>query len=324
MKYKVIFAFLLIFSSSVSALNEKSAEELTVNTAHQDKKSLHDKGTTKLRARIKYDQHNLAFALPKKRIFAGYKSNEEALSKITKSLDLKNVKVKAVKEGLYGESEEFEIDVNIAQGTFYIISKYEDMENLSKTPLNSKSGIDNDSLFKKVEQIINDLGIQDAESCHLAYLGMQGKEIGGQLGKPAVVSRKVFIDRTINEIPVLGNRLVLTFDLDGKFRKLAGRWTPINVKESTFTVSMNYDEIVSYVVGEIARNYRIYIGRESGVYLKNAYIVGVKEKLLSEMSEPQPLTPAWVASMDSLGKDGGLTIKKVFVVPEQKSLSGKL
>lgn len=324
MKSIIFVIFISFICFSVPAFGQEITKTLVNNNVDTKKIKTPHSEMKKLRTRIKTDRDHFEFAMPKKVIFTGYRDNKDALSKITTTFNLKNVKARSRNNAIIGESEDFEIDINASQGTFYIVSKYNDVRHPFKVPLSNKPEIKNDDLFKIVEGIIYKLGINDAESCHLAYLGMQGKEIGGKLENPTMVSRKVFIDRTINEIPVLGNRLVLTFDLDGKFRKLAGRWTPINVKESVFTVDMNKDEIQSHVVSEISQNDRIFIGRESDVFLNKAYIVGYKDKLLSEMNGPQPLKPAWVASMDSLSKDGGLTITTIIVAPEIKYSSGKL
>jgi hypothetical protein len=48
------------------------------------------------------------------------------------------------------------------------------------------------------------------------------------------VEKLVFVDRVVNGVPVLGNRVVLSHHLDGRLRQIVGRWTPINFEKSQF------------------------------------------------------------------------------------------
>jgi hypothetical protein len=73
---------------------------------------------------------------------------------------------------------------------------------------------------------------------------------GGVIGEPDEardVFKKVYVSRGISGVPVAGDYLVVTFDLDGSFRKLVGTWRRVDGLQSQLSTSMSENEVHSFV-----------------------------------------------------------------------------
>ncbi|MCK9458054.1 MAG: hypothetical protein M0R80_00045 [Proteobacteria bacterium] len=114
----------------------------------------------------------------------------------------------------------------------------------------SEEGVDEDELRKRSEEILWEFGAlpEETQDIRTAYL-MSGyidytKAKDGFIG-PEKYSRravKVIIERIIGGIPVLGDRMVFSYALDGGFRKLIGQWKRIDFSESVLGISMTEED----------------------------------------------------------------------------------
>ena len=63
-------------------------------------------------------------------------------------------------------------------------------------------------------------------------------------GKPYAIGTKVYFWRSISGVPVEGDFSVVSFNLDGTFRKLKHDWQPINYNSSTFKSEKTQTEVI--------------------------------------------------------------------------------
>lgn len=74
----------------------------------------------------------------------------------------------------------------------------------------------------------------------------------GALPGPSVqLGKKVFLDRAIGNVEVAGQRLVMTFNLDGRLRKVRGRWTPIDYARSRLRSQLTQAEFIERAVSAL-------------------------------------------------------------------------
>jgi hypothetical protein len=158
-----------------------------------------------------------------------------------------------------------------------------------------------EEVFMAAESILNTLGVTDAEAATTADLHGQFRNIGEEPDEPVALARKVFVDRTIGGVPVIGDRLVVSFGMDGSFRGLHGRWTPVDTEHSVLEVAMDEGEIVGLVADSMS------YGPEVPVMVRTVLVPDGIESLVEEGDfgpYPKPLRLAWEAGVDTVGPDG--------------------
>jgi hypothetical protein len=193
------------------------------------------------------------------------------------------------------ETEAFVVDVDAERGAFLIRAK-------ATFPMVESDGwASREEVFTAAENVLNTLGVTDAETATTADLHGQFKAIDGEPEEPVALARKVFVDRTIGGVPVLGDRLVVSFGMDGSFRGLHGRWTPVDVAGSVLEVAMDTGEIEALVAGSMG------YGAETTAMVRTVLVPDGIESLAEEGDVgpyPKALRLAWEAGVDTMGPDG--------------------
>jgi len=193
------------------------------------------------------------------------------------------------------ETEAFIVDVDAERGVFLIRAK------ATYPMVESDEWASREEVFTAAESILNTLGVTDAETATTADLHGQFKAIDGEPEEPVALARKVFVDRTIGGVPVVGDRLVVSFGMDGSFRGLHGRWTPVDVAGSVLKVAMDTGEIEELVAGSMG------YGAETTAMVRTVLVPDGIESLAEEGDVgpyPKALRLAWEAGVDTVGPDG--------------------
>lgn len=103
-----------------------------------------------------------------------------------------------------------------------------------------------EALLAATKDLLRAIGENDPDShaFEVRYLGASVKERGG--GAPTVyrVARKIFVQRLIANRPVLGDRIVFTFGLDGRFRKMLGQWRRLDLTASRLTTQVTEEQFI--------------------------------------------------------------------------------
>jgi len=195
---------------------------------------------------------------------------------------------------ILAETAHFTVKVDTERGRFAIVGKDE------FPVVESDDTAPYEEVYVAAESALNTLGVTDAETAHAADLNGQFKEIGGAAGEPVALARTVFVDRTMGGVPVVGDRLVVDFGMDGSFRGLHGRWTPVDVVNSTFAVDLGADEIEALVQGEVSAS-----DSPDPVLVRTVLVPDGIESLIED-AEPYPRAVhlAWEVGVQTYGPDG--------------------
>ena len=65
------------------------------------------------------------------------------------------------------------------------------------------------------------------------------------------LGKKVYFRRVLGDVEVAGNKLALSFNLDGSFRKMRGRWTPIDYANSQLASPLSQDAFVRRAINTL-------------------------------------------------------------------------
>ena len=105
----------------------------------------------------------------------------------------------------------------------------------------------------KTRQLMAALGADENEmTLHARFLTRDTFDKGaGAVIKSVQVAWKVFVKRNIGGIPVLDDKVVVSFDLNGNFRKLIGKWTPVAYSRSILGSTLTHDQVMNRAVAEL-------------------------------------------------------------------------
>jgi hypothetical protein len=109
------------------------------------------------------------------------------------------------------------------------------------------SGLPRDDLvIAQAQALLGPMGVRDAEigSMVVHTLVGQAADETGVDPTPIALARKVFVYRKVGGISVKADRLVITFAVDGTFRKMLGRWHPVDYKASYLSSTLTPAQFV--------------------------------------------------------------------------------
>jgi hypothetical protein len=170
---------------------------------------------------------------------------EFSLNKFSKSIELiTGNEVKLIEDGpfIISDSEVMEIKHN-PENNFTIYRDYRGYDIPFTKELND------DTLINTSRSILKVMGASDSEmDVQARYLTEWAREVDPARGEvieasyyPIVhnrLARKVFINRRLNGVDVLGDQVVVTFALDGTLRKIYGMWRTVDWNNSKLDTTM--------------------------------------------------------------------------------------
>ncbi len=92
------------------------------------------------------------------------------------------------------------------------------------------------------------------------------------LKNPTLAAHKIFFERLVNGVPVVGNRVVTTFNPDRSLKKVYGVWPGLSQKNHYLTTDKTTEDIKNLIVDEI-----IFNGDNQRDYIKAIPIVASYE-----------------------------------------------
>jgi hypothetical protein len=99
-------------------------------------------------------------------------------------------------------------------------------------------------LIAKSRPVLEALGATSDETKIVIRSFMaKDRENGGAPGQAREIARKVMVTREIAGIPVEGERIILSYSLDGSLRKVSGVWHPIDFDKSRFSTESTDTQI---------------------------------------------------------------------------------
>jgi hypothetical protein len=108
--------------------------------------------------------------------------------------------------------------------------------------------IGEEDLTTRAKEILASLGVANEEpALAIRTLVAEEKPMGGPATEKANLAYKVFVKRIVAGLPVRGEKLVLSYALDGSLRKVAGRWRTLDLDKSRMRLDSSLRDI-----GELA------------------------------------------------------------------------
>jgi hypothetical protein len=114
--------------------------------------------------------------------------------------------------------------------------------------------VSEDSVVRRARRDLAALGISPSEIGSVEgrrLMVRTAPEASGSAPVDEVVGLKVFVSRTLGGIPVLGHRIVFSYDLDGSFRKVSGRWPTLAASGHRLASTLSQAQIADRVAGEL-------------------------------------------------------------------------
>ena len=131
---------------------------------------------------------------------------------------------------------------------------------------NGESQANDEDLYKRSVELLKSFGGNKSEETQydVRYLMVSRKIRPEPLSSnqdmqiqdipPEKLAKKVFIQRNIGNIPVVGDKLVFSYTLDGKFRKMLGKWHHIDYENSKMSSSISEDLFVEKALDNLQEN----------------------------------------------------------------------
>lgn len=109
-------------------------------------------------------------------------------------------------------------------------------------------------LLQKSQALLAGLGAIPAEATSfdvrtlMAGARIEEAEDEAPMAQSAIVTRplgkKVYFRRVLGDVEVAGNKMAFSFNLDGTFRKMRGRWTPLDYDRSQLSSQLSREQFV--------------------------------------------------------------------------------
>jgi len=112
-------------------------------------------------------------------------------------------------------------------------------------------------LLEQARTLLEAIGARpdEMETHHIAFRARRSKPhknlSSAPPSAPEKMSKKVYFDRSIGGIPIKGDKIVFTFSLDGRFRKMIGKWRRIDYGASTMSSSLSEEQFLSVSVEQL-------------------------------------------------------------------------
>ena len=90
------------------------------------------------------------------------------------------------------------------------------------------------------------------------------------------LATKVFFFRRLGGVPVIGNKIAVSYALDGSLRKVLGRWHPLHLEKGSIRSDLSLPRFIEKAADEILelqRTTNLRIVPNTAITLSTAYVV---------------------------------------------------
>lgn len=146
-------------------------------------------------------------------------------------------------------SPNFQLEFNLALGTF-LLTPRDDIAPKLPPPI---SGGDT-SFILDARTRVKTLGFPQAETAGAVarHLRRVARVVGSTEKTSKAMGTKIFMDRLIGGVPVLGSRLVVSYDQAGSLRKIIGRWPTVAGSGHRLSTTLTNAQVADSVALQLA------------------------------------------------------------------------
>lgn len=150
---------------------------------------------------------------------------------------------------IHGESARLVVEADPADGRFLVL--YKDEALALEAPAAS---VEDAALEGRSRELVRSLGVPEEELGRVTQTAVLSESAGetGAPSAPSVHSYKTFIERAVRGVPVLGSRIVISYDTAGRLRRVVGTWPTLAADGHRATTSLPLATVEARVKDRLA------------------------------------------------------------------------
>jgi hypothetical protein len=162
------------------------------------------------------------------------------------------------------------VEYDIYRGKYYI--------NSNEIPTTHDELLSDSYYIDNVFALLHAIGAQNDEiDFHITSIEAMFQnvdEIG--IGQPeiATLEKITYVHRSVQGLPVVSDRMIFSYHLDGRLRQITGRWSPIDYNKSQYSSShQSIDEIIDLAIDRMIEERTNPFHRDEPITINTVYKV---------------------------------------------------